>query len=255
MNPATPPTPSTITRRQALRLFGAGAAFAWLAARLPAQKKSAPPVGADGSIIPLSPWDLPPLPFAYDALEPHIDALTMQIHHSKHHQAYITNAKRLLESFPDWRNRPPEFLLRNLEHLPEAIRQGVRNHVGGHVNHTFFWSILARTPDHVPVNTIAAAINDQFGSFDKFKQQFTDVALKRFGSGWAWLVVRDRTLQIISTANQDSPLSEGYTPLLALDVWEHAYYLNYQDRRPEYVEAFWNVVNWPRIDTLYQATL
>lgn len=246
---------SSLNRRQALQTIGAGLALTGLAA-LSGRALAAGPTPIPASPPPPpSPWDLPKLAFDYDALEPHFDALTMQIHHSKHHQTYITQAKKLLDSHTEWRNRSPEFLVKNIENVPEVIRTGVRNNVGGHVNHSFFWTILAPNAGGEPVNTIAEAIIATFGSFADFKKQFTEAAMKRFGSGWAWLVIQDGKLKIVSTANQDSPLSTGATPLLGLDVWEHAYYLHYQNRRAEYVEAFWNVVNWPQVDTYYQATL
>lgn len=201
------------------------------------------------------PWELPVLGYGFDALEPHIDARTMEIHYTKHHQAYITNAKKLLEKHPDLLARAPVDIVRNLAMVPEAIRAGVRNNVGGHVNHSFFWTILGPNAGGAPANTLAEAIARQFGSFDEFKKQFGEAAMKRFGSGWAWLVARDGKLEIASTANQDSPLSDGAKPLLGLDVWEHAYYLHYQNRRADYVAAFWNVVNWSQADTYYQATL
>jgi Fe-Mn family superoxide dismutase len=241
---------ASITRRQALKTAGAGmilTGVAALAGRARAADPAPPP--------PPSAWDLPKLPFDYNALEPHIDALTMQIHLTKHHQAYITNAKKLLEAHPDWRNRTPEYLVKNIELVPEAIRTGIRNNAGGHVNHSFFWTILAPNAGGAPGNTIGEAIIAKFGSVDDFRKQFAEAALKRFGSGWAWLVAQDGKLQITSTANQDSPLTTGAVPLLGLDVWEHAYYLHYQNRRADYVTAFWNVVNWPQVDTYYQATL
>ncbi|HEY4301648.1 MAG TPA: superoxide dismutase [Candidatus Didemnitutus sp.] len=204
---------------------------------------------------PTSAWELPKLPYGYDALEPYIDAQTMQIHHTKHHQAYITNAKRLLEKHPDLLARGPVNLLENLSIVPEGIRPGVRNNVGGHVNHSFFWTILGPNAGGLPSNTIGEAITGEFGSFDNFKKLFTDAAMKRFGSGWAWLAAKDGKLQILSTANQDSPLTDAATPLVGIDVWEHAYYLHYQNRRGDYLAAFWNVVNWPQVDSTYQKTL
>lgn len=235
-------------------MIGAGVALTGLA-KFTGHVYAGNPKVAPKPPAPPSAWDLPPLAYGYEALEPHIDALTMQIHHAKHHQAYITNAKKLLEPHTDWRNRSPDYLVKNIELVPEVIRSGLRNNAGGHVNHSFFWSILAPNAGGVPENTVGEAITASFGSFDAFKKQFADAALKRFGSGWAWLVVKEGKLQIISTANQDSPLSTGATPLLALDVWEHAYYLHYQNRRADYIAAFWNVVNWPQVDTYYQATL
>ena len=258
----TPTKSSTINRRQALKTIGAGVALTGmtaLAGRALAAKPTAPkipqPAASTAVNAPPSVWDLPKLPYAYDALEPHIDTLTMQIHHSKHHQAYITNAKRILDPLPIWRDRSLDYLMKNIATLPEAIRHGVRNNLGGHLNHSFFWTILSPNAGGVPGNTIGEAITATFGSFDDFKKEFTDAGLKRFGSGWAWLVVKEGKLQIISTANQDTPLALDAKPLLALDVWEHAYYLHYQNRRSEYITAFWNVVNWPQVDTYYQATL
>ena len=245
---------SPINRRQVLKTIGAGVALTGLTA-LAGRALAADPSPPPAVPPPPSAWDLPKLAFDYNALEPHIDALTMQIHHSKHHQAYITNAKRILEPHPDWRNRSPEFLVKNIENVPEVIRAGVRNNVGGHVNHTFFWTILSPTAESVPGNTIGQAIVATFGSFEDFKKQFNEAAMKRFGSGWAWLVTKEGKLSISSTANQDSPLSVGATPLLGLDVWEHAYYLHYQNRRTDYVAAFWNIINWPQVDSYYQATL
>jgi Fe-Mn family superoxide dismutase len=242
------------TRRQILRMIGAGVALTGLA-QFAGHAYAANPKIAAKPPAPPSAWDLPPLSYGYAALEPHIDTLTMQIHHAKHHQAYITNAKKLLEPHADWRNRSPDYLVKNIELVPEAMRSGLRNNVGGHVNHSFFWSILAPNAGGVPGNAVGEAITASFGSFDEFRKQFADAALKRFGSGWAWLVAKEGKLQIISTANQDSPLSTGATPLLALDVWEHAYYLHYQNRRADYIAAFWNVVNWPQVDAYYQATL
>jgi len=250
------PTHSTaVNRRQALKTIGAGVALTGLAT-LAGRALAADPVPAAPALpAPPSPWDLPKLAFGYDALEPHIDTLTMQIHHTKHHQAYITNAKKLLESQPEWRNRTPEFLVKNIETVPEAIRTGIRNNAGGHVNHSFFWTIIGPNAGGAPGNTIGEALVATYGSFDEFKKQFTDAAMKRFGSGWAWLVSKDGKLSITSTANQDSPLTNGATPLLGLDVWEHAYYLRYQNRRADYVTAFWNVVNWSQVDSYHQATL
>jgi Fe-Mn family superoxide dismutase len=179
----------------------------------------------------------------------------MEIHYTKHHQAYITNAKKLLEPHPDLLAKGPLVLVRNLSLVPEGIRTGIRNNAGGHVNHSFFWTILGPNAGGLPANTLGEAITKQFGSFDDFKKQFAEAAMKRFGSGWAWLAAKGGKLEIMSTANQDSPLSDGAEPLLGLDVWEHAYYLHYQNRRADYVAAFWNVVNWSQADTYYQATL
>ncbi len=197
---------------------------------------------------------LPPLPYEKAALEPHIDALTMEIHHDKHHNAYVTNLNKALESAPDLQNLSIEELLRNLSNVPENIRTAVRNNGGGHANHTLFWNLLSSNGGGTPTGDVANAINTAFGSFDAFKTAFKTAATGRFGSGWAWLVVApDGTVSITSTPNQDTPIMDGQTPILGLDVWEHAYYLKYQNRRPDYVDAFWNVVNWAEVARLYAA--
>jgi len=193
------------------------------------------------------PFTLPPLPYAYNALEPHIDALTMEIHHTKHHQAYINNANAALEKHPELAGRSAEELLANLNAVPEDIRTAIRNNAGGHANHSLFWTVL-KNGGGKPGADMGAAIDKAFGGFDAFKTQFEAAAKTRFGSGWAWLSVKkDGSLTVTSTPNQDSPLSEGLTPILGLDVWEHAYYLKYQNKRPDYVTAFWNVVNWDEV--------
>ncbi|MBN2566713.1 superoxide dismutase [Candidatus Woesearchaeota archaeon] len=197
------------------------------------------------------PHTLPALGYAYDALEPHIDARTMEIHHTKHHQAYVDRLNAALAKRPELDGKDVAWLLRNLDKLPEDIRSDVRNHGGGVWNHAFFWKTLKKgTKPHGPV---LDAINRQWGGFDAFKKAFSEAAMGRFGSGWAWLGLdTDGRIHIGSTANQDSPVSEGHTPLLAIDVWEHAYYLKYQNRRNEYVEAFWNVIDWDEVDRRYQ---
>jgi Fe-Mn family superoxide dismutase len=200
---------------------------------------------------PSGPYTLPPLPYAPDALEPHIDAETMRIHHSKHHQAYVTNANKLLADQPELAKLSPVELLENLAEAPESIRAGLRNNVGGHVNHSAFWLMMSPNGGGEPTGDLARAIDSTFGSFADFKKQFTDAAMKRFGSGWAWLVVKNGKLSILSTPNQDPPLLDGYTAILGLDVWEHAYYLKYQNRRGDYATAWWDVVNWPYIAELY----
>lgn len=192
-------------------------------------------------------YTLPPLPYAYDALSPSIDAKTMEIHHTKHHQAYINNVNTALEGNPSLAALPVEELIRDLAKVPEAIRTTVRNNGGGHANHTLFWTIMAPGAGGEPTGALADAINGSFGSFATFKEQFTKAAMGRFGSGWAWLSADKGKLIIESTANQDSPISEGRTPLLGIDVWEHAYYLNYQNRRADYVAAFYNVINWAEV--------
>jgi Fe-Mn family superoxide dismutase len=194
------------------------------------------------------PFELPALPYAYNALEPHIDARTMEIHHTKHHQAYINNANAALEKHPDLGGKSVEEPLRNLNAVPEDIRTAIRNNAGGHANHTLFWTVMAPKAGGKPQGKLATAIDASFGGFDKFKEQFENAAKTRFGSGWAWLSRKSGgSLVVASTANQDSPLSDGLTPILGLDVWEHAYYLLYQNRRPDYVSAFWNVVNWDEV--------
>lgn len=189
---------------------------------------------------------LPQLPYAYNALEPHIDARTMEIHHTKHHQAYINNLNAALEKHPELADKTAEELIADLDMIPEDIRTAVRNNGGGHVNHSFFWEILSPKGGK-PEGDLAKAIDAAFGSFAAFQEKFAAAAASRFGSGWAWLVVDGAALAIVSTPNQDNPITEGKTPILGLDVWEHAYYLNYQNRRPDYVKAFWNVVNWAEV--------
>ena len=234
-----------ITRRDALKIIGAGVAVASLGLTKSAAVETA---------APALDWELPKLGYAYGALEPHIDARTMEIHHTKHHQAYITNAKNLLRDYPDVSVLGPEKLVRNLASVPEAIRQGIRNNAGGHVNHSFFWQVIA--PGGAPApGPLAAAIAGSFGSMDEFKKQFAEAAMKRFGSGWAWLSLKDGKLAVHSTANQDSPLSDGAKPVIGLDVWEHAYYLHYQNLRADYVKAFWNVLNWTQAEANYSAAL
>ena len=198
-------------------------------------------------------YTLPPLPYPNNALEPHIDAKTMEIHHTKHHQAYINNANNALKDHPDLAALPAEELIKDLSKVPEAIRTVVRNNAGGHANHSLFWTVMAPKAGGEPTGELAAAINSAFGGFAQFKEKFAAAAASRFGSGWAWLVVSGGKLEVTSTPNQDSPLMEGKTPILGLDVWEHAYYLNYQNRRPDYVTAFWNVVNWPEVTKRFAA--
>jgi len=207
-------------------------------------------------------YELPPLPYATTALEPHIDARTMEIHHSKHHQAYVTNANNALKDHADLAALPVEALIADLGKVPESIRTALRNNAGGHANHSFFWKILGPGKGGAPKGALAAAIDAQLGGFAKFKEDFAKAGATRFGSGWAWLVVTsDRKLAIGSTANQDSPLMgkavaglEG-RPVIGLDVWEHAYYLHYQNRRPDYIAAFWNVVDWDAAEANYAAAL
>ncbi|MCY7778330.1 superoxide dismutase SodA [Bacillus haynesii] len=196
-------------------------------------------------------YKLPELPYAYDALEPHIDKETMNIHHTKHHNTYVTKLNEAVAGKQDLESKSVEELVANLDAVPENIRAAVRNNGGGHANHSLFWTLLSPNGGGAPTGELAEAINSKFGSFDQFKEDFAAAAAGRFGSGWAWLVVNNGELEITSTPNQDSPLSEGKTPILGLDVWEHAYYLNYQNRRPDYIKAFWNVVNWDEVARLY----
>jgi Fe-Mn family superoxide dismutase len=195
------------------------------------------------------PFTLPPLPYAPDALEPNIDKMTMEIHHGKHHGAYVTNLNKALESAPDLAGKTVEELLaNNCAIVPENIRTAVRNNGGGHINHSMFWTIMGPGAGGAPVGNVAQAITGAVGSFDTFKEKFSAAGATRFGSGWAWLVTAGGKLDIYSTANQDSPVMEGKYPVMGLDVWEHAYYLKYQNRRPEYMAAWWNVVNWAEVE-------
>nr|WP_290668036.1 superoxide dismutase [Ardenticatena sp.] len=198
--------------------------------------------------------ELPALPYAYDALEPYIDARTMEIHHTKHHQGYVNNLNKALEAYPHLQDKSVEEVLRNIESVPEDIRTAVRNNGGGHANHSLFWTIMAPNAGGAPTGDLAAAIDAAFGSFDAFKETFSKAAATRFGSGWAWLVVTAfGELKVYSTPNQDSPYMFGHTPILGLDVWEHAYYLNYQNRRGDYIGNWWNVVNWEKVAEYYAA--
>ena len=198
-------------------------------------------------------YEVPPLPYDYAALEPHIDEQTMRIHHDRHHAAYVTNLNNALASSPDLQTLSVEELIQHLDRVPESARTAVRNNGGGHANHSMFWLIMGPGKGGQPGGALAQAINQAFGSFDAFKQQFAAAAAGRFGSGWAWLSVGSGgKLQIESTPNQDNPLMEGRTPLLGVDVWEHAYYLKYQNRRPDYVAAWWNTVNWDAVAERYQ---
>lgn len=199
---------------------------------------------------------LPALPYAYDALEPHIDALTMEIHHSRHHQTYVTNLNAALAGLPELAALPLEALLARIDSLPAQVQGAVRNHGGGHANHSLFWQVMSPQGGGEPDGELAAAMERDLGGLEAFKQAFTQAALSRFGSGWAWLVVDGRgKLQVVSSANQDSPLMEGLTPILGLDVWEHAYYLKYQNKRPDYIAAFYNVIDWDEVARRYVAAL
>ena len=234
-----------VTRRELLRTIGAGAA-AW-------------------TLAPLTGWSaesgvgfaLPKLPYAYDALEPYVDAQTMTIHHDRHHKAYVDNLNKALASHPELLKKPIEELLRDLESVPQDKRQAVINQGGGHANHTLFWEIMSSpnagaNAERKPTGELAEAIEKAFENVETFQKKLSEAAITRFGSGWAWLVLDKGTLKVLSTANQDSPLLQGQTPLLGIDVWEHAYYLKYQNKRPEYVKNWWNVVNWKAVADRYE---
>jgi Fe-Mn family superoxide dismutase len=239
-----------LTRRDALKVLGAGVSLLGLGAIT--GRLNAGPMTA-GSSATGQPFTLPKLGYAYTALEPHLDARTMEIHHTKHHQAYITNANKVLADYPALRELSAEAMVRGLEDIPAEIRTTLRNNVGGHLNHALFWQILSPQGGGAPGGALGQALDNSFGSFAAFQKQFADAAAKCFGSGWAWLSLKAGTLVVHSTANQDSPLMEGAVPLLGLDVWEHAYYLHYQNRRADYAAAFWQVVNWPQVEANYQA--
>lgn len=198
-------------------------------------------------------FNLPELPYAYDALAPHIDEETMKLHHDKHHATYIEKTNAALEKHPELADKTIEELVSNLKSVPEDIRTVVRNNGGGHANHSFFWEILSPNGGGEPTGALKDAIEETFGGLDKFKEEFAAASAGQFGSGWGWLVVNNGKLEVVSTPNQDSPLTDGKTPLIGLDVWEHAYYLNYQNKRPAYIEAFWNVVNWEEAGKRYDA--
>lgn len=198
-------------------------------------------------------FELPQLPYAYEALEPHFDKETMNIHHTKHHNTYVTNLNAALQGNDELLNKSVEEVIADLDAVPESARTAVRNNGGGHANHSFFWTILSPNGGGEPTGELADAINAKFGSFEKFKEAFAVAGATRFGSGWAWLVLNNGELEMMSTPNQDSPIMEGKTPLVGLDVWEHAYYLKYQNRRPDYIAAFWNVINWDEVAKRYAA--
>lgn len=198
-------------------------------------------------------FELPDLPYAYDALEPTIDTNTMNIHHTKHHATYVNNLNAALEGHADLQNKSIEELMKEIDSVPEDIRTAVRNNGGGHYNHSLFWNILSPNGGGEPTGELAEKINEAFGSFDEFKKQFEQAGATRFGSGWAWLIVDNGKLEIVSTPNQDNPLMEGKTPILGVDVWEHAYYLNYQNRRPDYLSAIWDKVDWDAVAKNYEA--
>ncbi len=237
----------TLKRRHFLYLLGVGAStFALEGCALADNSKIAQ--GGSGDI------KLPPLPYDYNALEPHIDAKTMTFHHDKHHAGYVKNLNTALGKYPQLKQQTVEQLLGNLNSVPEDIRNTIRNNGGGHVNHSMFWEIMKPNGGGEPNGAIANAIKDNFGSFNDMKNQFNEAGGKRFGSGWAWLVFnKDGKLEVMSTANQDSPFSEGQYPIMGNDVWEHAYYLNYQNRRKDYLEAWWNTINWDEVNTRFEA--
>ncbi len=236
----------TIDRRHFLFLLGASVGAFALDTHASAEKA---PISQSTPTDNTPVYSVPPLPYAYDALEPHIDQATMQFHHDKHHAAYVKNLNAALDKHPELKSKPVEEMLRNLNSVPADIRQIVRNNGGGHVNHSMFWLIMKPQGGGEPTGAIASAINQSFGSFAAFKKQFNEAGTGRFGSGWVWLVLnKNGKLEVTTTANQDSPLSEGKYPIMGNDVWEHAYYLKYQNRRPEYLDAWWNVLNWDEIN-------
>lgn len=236
---------SLLTRRQAL-VLGSSTALAWMF-----NSK-----GSSANALVSAPYQLPPLPYAYDALEPHIDAETMQFHHDKHHAAYIKNLNQALAQFPQWSGLTIENLLSKLAFLPSDIQATVRNNGGGHANHSLFWESMSPLSGGEPTGVLAQAIATEFGSFEKFQDQFHQAGLKQFGSGWVWLgFTPDKKLSIFTTPNQDSPIMQGITPLLGNDVWEHAYYLTYRNRRDQYLQAWWNVVNWDAVAQRYKAII
>ena len=237
-----------INRRQAIKTTAlASAAFAALPGAIAQMNPPAPAATA----TPSGPFTLPPLPYAYDALEPHIDAETMHIHHDKHHAAYVANLNKAVAEFPDLGKKSVEDLLKDLSSVPEKIRTAVRNNGGGHYNHSLFWQMMKKGGGGEPAGDLAKAIDIAFGSFSTFKDNLAKAALGQFGSGWAWLVLDSGALKIEPTPNQDTPLSTGKTPLLGVDVWEHAYYLKYQNKRADYITEWWNVVNWDFVADRY----
>jgi Fe-Mn family superoxide dismutase len=236
-----------INRRTMLKALGATATLAAAHTTLSAQTPAAAPAPAPAA----GPFTLPPLPYAYDALEPYIDAATMHLHHDKHHAAYVNNLNTAVAAHPELAGKSVEALLADLNAVPEEVRTAVRNQGGGHANHTLWWQILSTSGGAAPKAELAKDIDAQYGSFSQFQDRFSKIAISIFGSGWAWLSVAGGKLLIETTPNQDSPLSLGQTPILGLDVWEHAYYIKYQNRRPEYVSAFFHVVNWDYVSGQY----
>ena len=258
---------SDVSRRDALRAFGASA-VALAASLMPGRLAAADSSKSGGSgsggseqpaptppAPPSGPLKLPQLGFEYNALEPAIDAKTMEIHYTKHHQAYINNANTALKDAPALASMEPEAILRDMKKVPGGIHNAVRNNVGGHVNHTLFWDILKPGGRKMPGGSLEKKITSDLTSFDQFVRQFSEAATTRFGSGWAWLIVYNKKLSVTSSANQDSPLMDGATPILGIDVWEHAYYLNYQNRRPDYVKAVLGIINWDRVGARFDAAM
>ena len=244
-----------MTRRQALKTTALASAVCAAATTLRTASGQSSASAAPGAGV-TGPFMLPPLPYAFDALEPHIDALTMQIHHDKHHAAYVTNLNKTVADFPEVGKKGVEELLRNLNAVPEKIRAAVRNQGGGHYNHTLFWQMMKKDGDGQPSGELLKGVEKRFGSFAAFKDELTKAALGQFGSGWAWLVLdADKQLGIEPTPNQDSPISQDKQPLLGVDIWEHAYYLKYQNRRPEYVAAFFRVIDWDFVGERYRKAL
>lgn len=236
-----------MTRREAIQktlFFSCATALGLYSSRALGQLSSA-----------AGPFKVPPLPYSFDALEPHIDARTMEIHHDKHHATYVTNLNKALADHAELGKKSIEELIRDLSSVPQAIRTAVRNSGGGHYNHSLFWQMMSKKGGGEPKGDLAKAIEKKFGGFDKFKEEFTKAATTQFGSGWAWLTLDGKELRVEPTPNQDSPLSQGRTPLLGIDVWEHAYYLKYQNRRPEYIAAFYNVINWDFVSERYEKCL
>ena len=235
-----------MTRRDALQKT-ALAAGALVVATVPA------PLQVQGAAqAPAGPFKLPPLPYGFDALEPHIDARTMEIHHDRHHQTYVTNLNKAIAGQATWEAKGIEAIVRQIDDVPESIRTAVRNSGGGHYNHTLFWQMMKKNGGGQPKGDLAKAVDKAFGGFDKFKEEFSGAAAKVFGSGWAWLIVEGKQLKVVSTPNQDTPVMKGHQPLLGIDVWEHAYYLKYQNKRADYVTAFFNVINWDYVADRYE---
>lgn len=254
--PLTPSSSSALSRRTALRLMG-GLGVAAAVAATGAAPALAATSGAKGTAAAApgtgQPFTLPPLGYAADALEPHFDRLTMEIHHGRHHRAYVDNANRALQAHPELHALSAEALMANLAAVPESIRNAVRNNVGGHLNHALFWRLLTPGGASAPSGAFAAALTEAFGSIDAFKARFTEAAMGRFGSGWAWLAFKHGKLSVMSTPNQDTPGMDGHASIIGLDVWEHAYYLKFQNRRADYAKTFWSVLNWDVAAAEWQA--